>query len=69
MASVFISLDRNDPPDLNPDALTVQASTSGKTLELRIDDTAGWTTVELLQALDAIERRLFDGRVNITGQV
>lgn len=69
MASVFLGLDRNDPPDLNPDGITVSASTTSKSLEVVIDLTAGWTTLELSQALDAVTRRLMDGRSNITEKV
>lgn len=66
MANLFLSVDRNDPDDNPPDGVTVGSSTSSKTLELRIDDTAGWTTLEIDQALQSILFRLLDYR-NSTG--
>jgi hypothetical protein len=57
MAQQYIGVNRG--ADYNPDALTVGTSTGSTDVELRIDDTKGWTTAELYAVMDAIERYIF----------
>lgn len=71
MADKFYSLNRGQPN--NPDNVTVgDATSAGSDIELRIElgaGTTGWTTLEITAALDALKRRIIDGRDSVIGQV
>jgi hypothetical protein len=69
MATQYFGLDRGDINDLAPDGMHQGTSTTSKSLELAIVDTAGWTTLEIQQALDAIMQRILDGRFTVLGTV
>ena len=62
MASIFIGVNRG-VVDKGPDALTEGAATGGTDVELRFDTSKGLTRLEIIQAMEAIERYLEDGRV------
>ena len=71
MADKFYSLDRGAVN--NPDNVVVADSTTASSdIELRIElgvGTTGWTTLELVAALDALKRRIINGRDSVIGQV
>lgn len=71
MADKFYSLMRGAAN--NPDNVVVDDSTTaGSDIELRVElaaGTTGWTTLELAAAIDALKRRILDGRDSVIGQV
>lgn len=62
MGSEYYGINRGDPNQLMPDAVTVGTSTGSTDIEVRLDLTKGWTTLEIEEALDAIYQRIIDGR-------
>lgn len=67
MANKFYSLDRGETA--NPDNVTVGNATSGEGIELRIELNNNFTTLDVVERLDAIKRRIIDGRDSVLGQV
>jgi hypothetical protein len=57
MTQRYIGVNRG--ADYNVDALAFNTSTNSTDIELRIDDTKGFTTVEIDAILDAFERFVF----------
>ena len=58
MAQVYIGVNRNADNN-DPDTLTIGAVTGSTDIELRIDDSKGWTTQEIDYVLDLFERYVF----------
>lgn len=67
MASKFYSLDRGETA--NPDNVTVGNASSLEGIELRVDLVPGFTTLDIAERVDAILRRILDGRDSVIGQV
>lgn len=68
MASKYYSLNRN--ATANPDNVTVgDASTAAADFEVRIELGAGITSLEVDVTLDAIKRRILDGRDQVLAGV
>ena len=69
MASVSLSILRG--ASHLPDAIVVAADApaNANSIEVRIDKAAGFTTLEVEFLLDAIARRLLDGRSNLINVV
>lgn len=65
MASVSFSILRG--ANTNPDAITsgVAAPAIASSIEVRIDKAAGFTSEEVKFYLDAIFRKIADGRLNV----
>lgn len=68
MASEYYGLN-NSVTDMGPDAVAIGTSTTSKDIEVRIDLTKSWTSVQINQALDAIFRKIIDGTLNTIGSV
>lgn len=67
MASKFYGLDRG--VTANPDNVTVADSTTGLDIEVTVDLAANLNTLDVAERLDAIKRRILDGRDSVLGQV
>lgn len=62
MTQRYIGVNRG--ANYNPDALTVGTSTGSTDIELRIDDTKGFTTLDIEAIMDAFERYILQNRPN-----
>ena len=60
MASRFYGLN-NLATKFRQEDVTTGVATTGTDVEVRIDDTKGWSRVQLMQALEAIDRRIIAG--------
>jgi hypothetical protein len=56
MASHFVSLNRGQEGTKYSDFVTGAASSGNVGIELRLDDAAGYTKVDVVKALEAFER-------------
>lgn len=66
MASVSYGLSRSETP--NPDNVLVGTlAVTTDDVEVRIDDTKGLTTLEIYHILEAISRKIMDGRTTRIG--
>jgi hypothetical protein len=55
MASHFVSLNRGEE-GMDYNDFATGAASSGDNIELRLDDAAGYTKVDVIKALDAFKR-------------
>jgi len=67
MAQRYFGLNRG--ADHNPNDVTVGTSTGSTDIELRIDDSKGMNSLDVNMAVDAIMRRILDGRDRLIQQV
>jgi hypothetical protein len=67
MAQRFFGLNRG--ANHNADDVAVGVATANTDIEVRIDDTKGFTTIEITNFMEALQRRILDGRSNLIGQV
>ena len=56
MASHFVSLNRGQEGELYSDYVTGTSSAANVGIELRLDDGAAYTKVDVIKALEAFER-------------
>ncbi len=69
MASISFQVLNSGLHNLTPDAITTgsAAPTTGNAIELRIDLAGGWNVQKVIEALEALENRITDGRFTQNG--